>query len=45
VDDPEGLGKLREREKRGERERGREGREGDGLGGVSRYSMAAKRIW
>ena len=42
-DDPEGLRKLREREAQ-VKEREREGA-GKGFGGVSRYSMVAKRIW
>ncbi|KAK5136806.1 hypothetical protein LTR08_002102 [Meristemomyces frigidus] len=40
-DDPDALRELREKE-----DRGRKGRDkGDKLDGVSRYSMAAKRIW
>jgi hypothetical protein len=45
ADDPEGLGKAREREKRNAG-MGRGG--GDGgkdIGGVMRYEMVAKRIW
>ncbi|KAF2494823.1 DUF747-domain-containing protein [Lophium mytilinum] len=47
ADDPEGLKALRERDAKGrEREaREREKGGGDGLGGVSRYAMVAKRIW
>ncbi|KAF2804616.1 DUF747-domain-containing protein [Mytilinidion resinicola] len=47
ADDPEGLKALRERDAKGrEREaREREKGVGDGLGGVSRYAMVAKRIW
>ncbi|KAF2772364.1 DUF747-domain-containing protein [Teratosphaeria nubilosa] len=46
-DDPEALRELREKEERGrksERERVEKGK-GDGLEGVERYAMAAKRIW
>ena len=38
-DDAEGLRALREREEKSR------GKEGVGLGGVSRYAMVAKRIW
>ncbi|KAF2421175.1 DUF747-domain-containing protein [Tothia fuscella] len=50
-DDEVGLEKLRERDRRGERERerGKEGKEGKGsgvdFGRVMRYDMVAKRIW
>lgn len=41
-DDPEGLRALRERERT---TREKEGRLEANFGGVSRYSMVAKRIW
>ncbi|PGH08450.1 hypothetical protein GX51_01278 [Blastomyces parvus] len=43
ADDPEGARRLKERE---ERDRvGKPSAEGDGIEGVMRYEMAAKRIW
>ena len=45
-DDREGLKRVKEREREGrEREKVAAAGKGEAFGGVSRYSMVAKRIW
>lgn len=45
ADDPEGLRKARERERKMEEKRDKGGDGERGLEGVTRYEMVAKRIW
>lgn len=45
ADDPEGLKKMRERERKMEEKRDKGGDGERGLEGVTRYEMVAKRIW